>query len=211
MNKVTVSGKTVEDAVRLALSQLQTTLDSVQVTILEKPTKGFFGLGARPAVVQVELKPTEETERKKAIDQARKFLEEVLVQMGLDVTLNLTEKEDHVLFSMEGKKIGLAIGHRGKTLDALQYLTNVVANRHAPKYVRIILDAENYRARRKESLERMADRMAKKVIRSRTKMALEPMNPAERKIVHTFLQNYAGVTTKSEGEEPNRKVVIYPK
>lgn len=211
MNKVTVSGKTVDDAVRLALSQLQTTLESVHVTILEEPTKGFFGLGARPAVVQVELKQTEETGKEKAIEEARQFLEDVLVQMGLDVTLTLSEEKDHVLFSMAGAKIGLLIGRRGQTLDALQYLTNVVANRHAPQYVRIILDAENYRARRKESLERLADRLAKKVIRSRTKVALEPMNPAERKIIHTFLQDYAGVTTKSEGEEPYRKVVIYPK
>lgn len=216
MSKVTVSGKTVDEAVRLALSQLHTNLESVHVTIVEEPTRGFFGLGAKPAVVMVELKEESVKEdeneigsKKDPLEEAQLFLLDVLKQMGLEVRLSVSEEGEHILFTVEGEKLGMMIGRRGQTLDALQYLTNIVANRYSSKYLRIILDAENYRARRKETLEQLADRLAKKVIRTRTKVVLEPMNPAERKIIHTFLQDYAGVTTKSEGVEPlDRKSVV---
>lgn len=211
MSKVTVTGKTVEEAVSLALSQLHTNKEAVHVTVVDKPTKGFFGLGAKPAVVEVELIKKETQGATAALEQVHTFLTDVLEQMGLQFTLQVNQQVDHILITIEGSKLGMIIGRRGQTLDALQYLSNIVANRYSEQYIRITLDAENYRVRRKQTLEQLADRLAKKVIRTRTKVVLEPMNPAERKIIHTFIQEYAGVTTKSEGEEPYRKIVLYPK
>lgn len=144
------------------------------------------------------------------VNIAFRFLKDVLQKMNVDVHIRQKYEHDRVLFDISGPKLGMIIGRRGQTLDALQYLTNVVANRHAARYVRIVLDAENYREKRKEALHNLADRLAKKAIRTHQKVVLEPMNPAERKIIHTYLHDYAGVSTKSEGEEPNRRVVLYP-
>jgi spoIIIJ-associated protein len=147
------------------------------------------------------------------IEKAVRFLEDVLPKMGLsEIQIDVKQGDErHILLVLSGKEIGLAIGRRGQTLDALQYLTNVVANRGQKEYVSFIVDAENYRERRRKTLEQLADRLAKEVIRTREKIALEPMSAAERKIIHTHLQHYAGVKTISEGEEPNRRVVLWPK
>nr|WP_272899231.1 RNA-binding cell elongation regulator Jag/EloR [Caldalkalibacillus salinus] len=154
---------------------------------------------------------TSEKSQTLAVQEGQAFLEEVLAKMNIPAKIEVKEESDQWTFDVTGDKIGLMIGRRGQTLDALQYLTNVVANRYTEDYVRIILDAENYRKRRKETLQQLSDRMAKKVITTRAKVSLEPMNAAERKIIHTHLQSYAGVLTESEGREPNRHVVILPK
>lgn len=225
MSKVTVTAKTVKEAVESALSQLQTTEELANIRVIEEPSKGFFGFGSKQAVVEVERiekklveqviqdkfkNMNEDNEEKEPVEEAIQFLRKVLAQMEMDVELERTQHKDHDLIQISGTNVGLIIGRRGQTLDALQYLTNIVANRYSSDYVRVILDAENYRLKRKETLEHLADRVAKKVIRTRSKVVLEPMNPAERKMIHSHLQAYAGITTKSNGVEPNRRIVIYP-
>jgi spoIIIJ-associated protein len=143
-----------------------------------------------------------------AVKQGKAFLEEVLATMGLDAEVEEQTKDGNPTFIIKGQGLGLIIGRRGQTLDSLQYLVNVVANRHADKRMRILLDAENYREKRKEALEQLADKMANQVIKSRKAVRLEPMNPAERKIIHSRLQKHAKVETYSEGTEPYRRVVI---
>ncbi|MDQ0339280.1 spoIIIJ-associated protein [Caldalkalibacillus uzonensis] len=213
MSKVTVKGQSVEEAVRRALEQLGATEDQVEIQVLQQPSRGFLGFGAKPALVEVTLRQDGELEgRQTAQDKAVQFLKEVLPQMGVaQVEIEAELREGQVWLKISGERLGIVIGRRGQTLDALQYLTNVVANRRREQYVRFVLDAENYRERRKQALEQLADRLAKKVIRTREKIVLEPMSAAERKIIHTKLQNYAGVMTKSEGEEPSRRVVLLPK
>lgn len=143
-----------------------------------------------------------------ATQQGKAFLEEVLSTMGIDAEVEEQKKDGNPLFIIKGRGLGLIIGRRGQTLDSLQYLVNVVANRHADKRMRIVLDAENYREKRKEALEQLADRIANQVVKSRKPIRLEPMNPAERKIIHSRLQKHPKVETFSEGSEPYRRVVI---
>lgn len=205
MNKVTVSAKTVEDAIEQALEQLDVAREHVKVTVLEEPSRGFFGLiGSREAKVEV-------TRIADAVTEAIQFLMRVSEKMGLNVTVHPEEEEDHTLLNITGPNLGLLIGRRGQTLDALQYLTNIVANRNHTNRVRFILDAENYRKRRKETLERLADRLIDKVKRIGREVRLEPMTPLERKIIHTRVQKQDGVISYSEGDEPHRRVVIAPK
>jgi spoIIIJ-associated protein len=223
VSKVTVTAKTVEEAVKSALSQLQTTEEFVNIRVIDEPSKGFFGIGSKQAVVEVELIQSASQEESKeatssieqnrtnAVEEGQAFLAKVLDQMGIEAHIDQEQHDDHTLFQISGSKIGILIGRRGQTLDAVQYLTNIVVNRYSKDYIRIIVDAENYRGKRKDTLELLADRVAKKVIRTRNKVVLEPMNPAERKIIHTHLQDYAGVATKSDGVEPNRRIVILPK
>lgn len=216
MKKVTARGQTVEEAVERAAQELGVGRERLEITVLQEPSKGFFGWRQKPAIIEavlVEEEGKEDEEKAPVqIDKAVRFLEEVLPLMGLkEVKVEARQGEGHVLIQLSGKELGLAIGRRGQTLDALQYLTNVIANRKEESFVSFVLDAENYRERRKKTLEQLADRLAKEVIRTREKIALEPMTAQERKIIHTHLQNYAGVTTKSEGEEPNRRVVLWPK
>jgi spoIIIJ-associated protein len=223
VSKVTVTAKTVEEAVKSALSQLQTTEEFINIRVIEEPSKGFFGIGSKQAVVEVELIQSASHEESKdisstneqmelnAVEEGQAFLEKVLDQMGIEAHIDQEHQDDHTLFQISGSNIGILIGRRGQTLDSIQYLTNIVVNRHSKDYIRIIVDAENYRGKRKETLEQLADRVAKKVIRTRNRVVLEPMNPAERKIIHTHLQDYSGVATKSDGVEPNRRIVILPK
>jgi spoIIIJ-associated protein len=236
VSKLTVTAKTVEEAVKSALSQLQTSEEFINIRVIEEPSKGFFGFGSKKAVVEVELKkqtivdpshsdPSElnsETSvstdgkglnRQLAIQEAQNFIEKVLIQMGLDVQVLYlkNENEDEHVFQVQGEGVGMMIGRRGQTLDSIQYLTNLVANRYSDDYLRIVVDPENYRSRRKDSLVNLAERVAKKVLRTRQKVVLEPMNPAERKIIHSHLQNYSGISTKSEGEGSNRRIAILPK
>ncbi|WP_025027515.1 RNA-binding cell elongation regulator Jag/EloR [Caldalkalibacillus mannanilyticus] len=226
MSKVTVTAKTIEQAVKSALSQLQTSEDLVNIRVIEEPSKGFFGFGSKQAVVEVEVKEVVQESQSQAaaaveqeeslldkdwLEEAKHFLETILSQMGLSVRVTVEPREEHTIFNVQGEGIGLMIGRRGQTLDSIQYLTNLVANRYSKDYVRIVIDPENYRARRQETLEQLADRVAKKVVRSGEKMVLEPMNPAERKIIHTHLQEYAGISTKSQGEGNNRRIVVFPR
>jgi len=205
VKKVVTTAKTIEDAVENALRELKVTRDRVTVQVLEEPSKGLFGLiGAREAKVEVEVKFD-------PIEHGRAFLAEVLQTMNVEATVVQEKTDDGIGFDIQGTNLGMIIGRRGQTLDALQYLVNVVANRQAEKHVRITLDAENYRVRRKETLEQLADRIAKKAVQMKKNVRLEPMSASERKVIHSFLQNRADVATFSEGEEPHRYIVVAPK
>ncbi len=240
MNKITTTGKTIEDAIQSALTQLNTTRDKVNYRVLEEPSKGFFGLiGVKEAKIEVtmieELIPEEPKEEvsisepemdpvvevtekeeknhrvlneQEVVEEAKQFLLNVLETMGLNAGVERLSRDGNILFNIYGEGLGLIIGRRGQTLDSLQYLVNTVANRYSEKRVRIILDAENYRSKRKETLEQLADRIAAQVRRSGKPVRLEPMNPAERKIIHTYLQGRKGISTFSEGSEPYRRIVI---
>jgi len=202
VKKLQVSGKSVEEAVRIGLSQLGVGEDRVKVAVLEQPSKGLFGLiGAKEARVELELLPD-------GIEEAIAFLGEVSTAMGLNVTVDREDEAEAVRLNVQGSELGLLIGRRGQTLDSLQYLVNIVANRHSDRHLRIVLDAEQFRERRRHTLEALADRMAMRVVKTGKEVVLEPMTSQERKIIHTRLQGRADVNTYSQGNEPNRRIVI---
>lgn len=204
MRRLTASGKTVDEAVEKALKELNVTRDQIEVRVIEEPQKGFLGLfKAKPATVEVIVKPN-------AIDEAFRFLEDLVKKMGISASIERKENSEQILFDLKGERIGTLIGKRGQTLDSLQFLVNLVANRYSDTYMRIQLDAENYRSRRKEALENLAYRLAKKVMKTKRAVKLEPMSGLERKIIHSALQNNEHVTTFSEGVEPKRRIVIAP-
>ncbi|MFC0186658.1 RNA-binding cell elongation regulator Jag/EloR [Fictibacillus aquaticus] len=203
MKKVQVTGKTVEEAVAAALTELQASQDQVEINVLEDSKKGFLGFGGRPALVEVMVKAD-------PVQTAYDYLQDVTAKMGVPVTITKSVSGDDVIFDMNGEKIAILIGKRGQTLNSLQFLVNLVANQGTEKFVRIILDAENYRARRKESLQRLAAHSAQKVMATKRSVALEPMPANERKVIHMALKNERIVETTSEGTEPFRKVVIRP-
>lgn len=273
-------GVDVEEAVKLALMDLKVSRDEVEVTVLEEPSKGFFGIGSKLAKVRVEKKKKPEQEpaavkpaaeadaaKEKTAREARpqekeqksnkknhkenkgskpnrapkeqkpreqksgevkeiasivdksklhdiedhealRFLREVTEKMGLDLNIRAMAGEDMVYLEMDGKDSGTVIGKRGQTLDSIQYLTSLVVNRNSEKYIKVVVDAENYRAKRQKTLEQLANRLAAKVIKTKKYVRLEPMNPYERKVIHATLQQNRNITTRSEGEEPYRRVVI---
>ena len=266
-------GTDVDTAVRLALEDLNLTIDEVDVTVLEEPSRGFFGIGSKLALVRVEKKkslqpgasdPKEEPERdivraeakeaknihktetrrtenkkrdreksrerNKESDSSSKilksieidesslepceehegldFLKKVTVEMGLDLDITARKGEDMLFINVQGKDSGTIIGKRGQTLDAIQYLTSLVVNKDQDKYVRVVIDAENYRAKREKTLEALALRLANKVVKTRRSVKLEPMNPYERKVIHATLHDHPKVTTRSEGQDPYRRVII---
>jgi spoIIIJ-associated protein len=202
MTKITVSGKTVEEAVKSGLSQLGVPETRVKVTVIEQPSKGLFGLiGSREAKVELELLPD-------AIEECQAFLERMFTAMGLSIRVEREDGPESVRFNLHGEELGILIGRRGQTLDALQYLANIVASRYSDKYIRIILDAENFRERRRQTLIQLSERLAERVVRTRKEVILEPMSPQERKVIHSQLQNHPKVKTYSKGDEPYRRVVI---
>lgn len=201
---VVKSGRTIQEAVQLALEELDTNLDAVKIDILEEPGRGLLGLlGNKPGKVKVTLKRT-------PADVIKEFLEKVLKAMGIEGRVLVQERKDNVLYiEIKGQNMGILIGRRGQTLDAVQYIASLVVNKkYTDKYYRVIVDTENYREKREETLARLAKSLAHKAIRFKKSMALEPMNPYERRIIHSTLQDEPGVTTISEGEEPYRKVII---
>ncbi|RXT08895.1 RNA-binding cell elongation regulator Jag/EloR [Ammoniphilus sp. CFH 90114] len=205
MKKVTVTAKTVDEAIALALKQLNAEKNQVTVTILEEPTKGFFGfIGARPAKLEVELKID-------PIQEAKTFLQDILATMSVTATIEVKNEKDATLLDIIGEDLGIIIGRRGQTLDSLQFLVNTVANKHSDSYLRIVLDAENYRLKRRQTLEQLADRLAHKAIKTGQVIKLEPMPSHERKVIHTFLQERKNINTYSEGQDPNRYIVIQAK
>ena len=208
MEWVEVTGKTVEDALDLALEQLETTSDSVEYEVLEKESNGLLGLFSKPAKIRVRLKVVEKGMSLPEI--AEDFLKKVCTQMGVEATFEVDCNEEESLISVNivGSDMGLLIGKRGQTLDSLQYLTSLVVNKQSETYFKVKLDTENYRARRKETLENLARNISSKVKKTIRPVSLEPINPYERRIIHSALQNDKYVETHSEGEEPNRKVVI---
>lgn len=229
MKTVKVTGKTIEEALNQALKQLNTDLDNVEYTVLEEPSKGFLGLiGAKPALLEVTLKEEEEQlqmleenrsqeedEERTELEvdpseEAHSFLLRVIEEMKVDVEVSVRETEEELQFHLSGKDIGVMIGKRGRTLDSLQYLVHLVRNRSGHSYKRVVIDAENYRKKRQETLERLAERLAHKAVRTGEKVVLEPMNARDRKIIHTALQDREDVETYSEGTGSRRHVVIRP-
>ena len=271
-------GTSIEEAVRLALDDLKLDEDQVEVTVLEQPSKGFFGIGSKLAKVRVEKKketkaekaeekynvqiqqeiekfenkdkkeePAEKKEQPESAERPQQakaqkkvqeeeperelpdineilklnvemepvtdhaaisFIKEMTEKMGLDLAVSAKTGENMVYVSIDGKDAGTVIGKRGQTLDAIQYLTSLVVNKDEEKYVRVVVDAENYRTKRGRTLEQLAEKLAKKVVRNRRSVRLEPMNPYERKVIHATLQGHPKVTTRSIGDEPRRRVII---
>jgi spoIIIJ-associated protein len=205
MDSVEKIAKTVDDAVGEALKSLGAALEEVDVTVIEPGSKGgLFGIGSKPAKVLVKRKPD-------PVTAAKDFLREVTLAMGLSVKIESNKKDRHVYINLIGENMGVLIGKRGKTLDSLQYLTNLAVNRCGVPEVSIILDTENYRRRRRETLEALASSLARKVKTTKKNVVLEPMSRFERHIIHIALQNDRFVKTYSEGNEPYRNVVIAPK
>ena len=203
MKTIEVTGKTVEEALKHALDELKLTKDKVDVEIINEGSKGLFNLiGTKPAKIKVTKKP-------EPIDNAKEFLINVLSSMNIDAEIRINEENDVIKIDLSGPKMGLVIGYRGETLDSLQYLVSLVINKnHNNSYKRVVLDAENYRKRREETLIRVAQKSAYKVRKSQRPYKLEPMNPYERRIIHSALQEYTDINTHSEGEEPFRRIVI---
>ena len=206
MEKIEVTGKTVEEAVNNALITLGTTSDKVQYEVIEKGSSGFLGFNSKPAKILAWRTATME-------DKVKDFLDDIFHAMELEVTVDMKvdEIEETIEINLLGDDMGVLIGKRGQTLDSLQYLVSLVANKETDKYYRVKLDTENYRERRKATLESLAKNIAYRVKRTRRSVSLEPMNPYERRIIHSALQNDRYVATKSEGEEPFRHVVVYMK
>jgi len=195
------SAKTVNEAISLALEELKVGREDVEVEIIEEGSKGIFGIGGRAARVRVILK-------EKYADRAKEFLLDVFDKMGIMAEIEASEQEDAIDINIKAEDSGIIIGRRGETLDALQYLTSLVVNKNSEVYKRVTLDIENYREKREETLLKLANKLAQKVLKSKRSITLEPMNPYERRIIHSALQGYRGVKTYSIGDEPNRKVVI---
>ena len=203
MKIIEVTGKTVEEALKHALDELKLTKDKVDVEIINEGSKGLFNLiGTKPAKIKVTKKPEH-------IDNAKEFLINVLSSMNIDAEIRINEENDVIKIDLSGPKMGLVIGYRGETLDSLQYLVSLVINKnHNNSYKRVVLDAENYRKKREETLIRVAQKSAYKVRKSQRPYKLEPMNPYERRIIHSALQEYTDINTHSEGEDPFRRIVI---
>ena len=209
MSYVEFKGKTVEEALTAASASLGVTSSELDYEVVEKGSSGFLGIGAKPAVIKAKKIEKEET----IVDKTRAYLETLFKAMDIqtEIEIDFDEENNNMNISLEGPEMGILIGKRGQTLDALQYLISLYVNKESESYIRLKLDTENYRARRKDTLENLAKNIAFKVKRSRRSITLEPMNPYERRIIHSALQNDKYVATRSEGEEPYRKVVVYLK
>ncbi len=203
MEYIEISAKTVNDAITEACQKFGVTSDKLDYQVIEEGSNGFLGIGAKPAIIKAAVKCSVE-------DNAKKFLKDVFEAMNLTVVVAV--KYDELAKTMEidlsGDEMGVLIGKRGQTLDSLQYLVSLVVNKDVEDYIRVKVDTENYRQRRKETLENLAKNIAYKVKRTKRAVSLEPMNPYERRIIHSALQNDRYVTTHSEGDEPFRRVVV---
>lgn len=203
MKILEMTGKTVSEALQNALKELNLTEDRVDYEVLDEGSKGFLNLiGSKPARIIVKVKRDYK-------EEARTFLRSICDNMGIKAEIRIREEDDFLYINLSGPKMGLIIGYRGETLDALQYLVSLVVNKnHDEPYKKVILDTENYRKKREETLIRVAEKTAYKVIRSKRSYKFEPMNPYERRIIHSALQGNEYVYTFSEGEEPYRRVVV---
>ena len=198
--------KTVEEAITAASLEFEVASEDLEYEVVDKGSSGFLGLGSKPAVIKAKKKES-------FVDDIKEYLDNLFKAMDIETKVNIEYDEDASLMNidLEGPDMGILIGKRGQTLDALQYLISLFVNKKSDSYIRVKLDTENYRARRKDTLENLARNIAFKVKRSRKSFTLEPMNPYERRIIHSTLQNDKYVATRSEGEEPYRKVVVYLK
>lgn len=202
-NWLEISAKTVDEALTEALIKLETTSDQIEYEVIEKESSGLLGLFSKPAKIRVCKKESVE-------DKVRNFLADLFEKMEIEVEVVLDYKHEEGVIEIElkGNEMGLLIGKRGQTLDSIQFLTSLVANNNREDYVKIKMDTENYRERRRQTIENLARNIASKVKKTRKPAYLEPMNPYERRIIHAVLQNDKYVETYSEGEEPFRKVVV---
>lgn len=203
MEFIEISAKTVNDALTEALIQLGVTSDEIEYEVVDKGSSGFLGIGSKNAIIKVRKKFSVE-------DMVREFLNDVFKAMNMVVEILVKVDEENKLIDVElkGDEMGILIGKRGQTLDSLQYLTNLAINKNSEEYYKVKVDTEDYRKRRKETLENLAKNIAYKVKRTKRPVSLEPMNPFERRVIHSALQNDKYVTTHSEGEEPYRHVVV---
>ncbi|MEE6452428.1 RNA-binding cell elongation regulator Jag/EloR [Gottfriedia acidiceleris] len=204
MREVTATGQTIEQAVQIALQQLSSTEEDVEITVIEDGKKGFLGFGAKPAKVLVVKKKT-------LIEKAYDYLLNIVKSLdeSADVNFELQgTKEQTFLFTIKGDKVALIIGKRGNTLNALQFLVQTFVNRHSKQLIHVVVDAENYRLKRKESLEILAKKTAQTVLKTRKAISLEPMPSFERKIIHHILTDMPNISTKSVGQDPHRQLVI---
>ena len=204
MDYIEVKGKTVDDAITNALIQLETTSDKIEYEVIERGSNGFLGLiGKQDAVIKVRKKSN-------LLDDTYEFLDKMFSAMNMEVTSKIDYNEENRTMNIDfsGDEMGILIGKRGQTLDSLQYLISLVVNKESDYYIKVKVDTEDYRERRKQTLENLAKNLSYKVKRTRRPVTLEPMNPYERRIIHSALQNDRYVETHSEGEEPYRKVVI---
>lgn len=203
MEFIEISAKTVNDAITEACQKLTVTSDKLEYEVVEEGSSGFLGIGSKPAVIKARVKSSVE-------DTAKDFLKDVFEAMNLAVVVNVKydEANNSMEIDLSGDEMGVLIGKRGQTLDSLQYLVSLVVNKNVDNYIRVKVDTENYRQRRKETLENLAKNIAYKVKRTKRPVSLEPMNPYERRIIHSALQNDKYVTTHSEGDEPFRHVVV---
>ena len=203
MKTLEMTGKTVNEALENALKSLNLTEDKVEYEVLDEVSKGFLNLiGTKPAKILVKVKRDYK-------EEVRLFLRNILNSMKVQAEIRIREENDIIHINLTGPKMGIIIGYRGETLDALQYLTSLVVNKdHNLPYKKVVLDTENYRKKREETLIRVAEKTAYKVKKIRRPYKLEPMNPYERRIIHSALQDNEYVYTFSEGEEPHRRVVI---
>ncbi len=200
-------GKTVEDAINLAVNELGQPKENLEIRIIQESKNGFFGIGARKAIILAKIKK----ENLIIEIKAREFLEKIISSMNINVEVKSILKNRTLFIDISGDDVGILIGKRGQTLDSLQHIITLVLNKNNDHHITVILDAENYREKRKQTLEKLALNLAEKVKLSNKKTILEPMNNYERKIIHSTLQNYEGVITYSQGEDPNRNVIIAPK
>jgi spoIIIJ-associated protein len=208
MKSIKIKAKNVDDAVAEALNKLGIEEEEAEINVIDEGSKGLLGfIGAKDAVVEV-------TKVFDPIEAGKVFLEELLNKAKINVEVEIMDREtnnEQVMYNLKGQKeLGLVIGHRGETLDALQYLTSIYLNKELEEYYRVLLDAEGYRDRRRETLERLAARLANKAEKKQRKVVLEPMPPHERRIIHIKLKENNNVKSYSEGEEPYRKVMIEP-
>ena len=198
-----VSAKTVADAITEACQKLEVTSDKLEYVVVEEGSSGFLGIGSKPAIIKAKTKSS-------IADIAKDFLKDVFAAMNMVVAVDVKYDEDNKNLDVDlsGDEMGVLIGKRGQTLDSIQYLLSLVVNKESEEYIRVKVDTEDYRKRRKETLENLAKNIAYKVKRTKRPVSLEPMNPYERRIIHSALQNDKYVTTHSEGEEPFRRVVV---
>lgn len=203
MEYIEITSKTINDAITEACQKFVVTSDKLDYIVVDEGSSGFLGIGSKPAVIKARVKSS-------VIDKAKDFLNDVFHAMDMIVVIDATYNEENRNLNIElsGNEMGVLIGKRGQTLDSLQYLLSLVVNKDSEEYIRVKVDTEDYRERRKETLENLAKNIAYKVKRTKHSVSLEPMNPYERRIIHSALQNDKYVTTHSEGEEPFRRVVV---
>ncbi len=203
MEYIEISAKTVADAITDACQKFEVTSDKLDYIVVDEGSSGFLGIGSKPALIKAKVKSS-------VTDKAKDFLNEVFDAMKMVVVVDVKYDEENrnLNVDLSGDEMGVLIGKRGQTLDSLQYLLSLVVNKETEEYIRVKVDTEDYRKRRKETLENLAKNIAYKVKRTKRSVSLEPMNPYERRIIHSALQNDKYVTTHSEGDEPFRRVVV---